>query len=247
MIRPRRSTVLVLGLLLAGSIACGAAASPAATLVGATATRPAAVATPASGEATSQSSESTSQANASTDDIRLELAESGNEARYRVREQLANLSLPSDAVGKTSAVTGAIVLHPDGTLAGDQSKFVVDVTGLTSDQNRRDNFVRRNVLETGTYPTVEFLPNQVIGLPSPLPTSGEVTFQLAGDLTIHGVTRPTTWQVTATVHDGRELAGTASTAFTFADFELNQPRVPVVLSIEDTIKLEIDFHMVRAG
>ncbi len=235
-----RSTALILILLLAASVACGAAATASPAPVQATSTQAAAVVTPASGE-------TASGASATADAIRLELAQSGNEARYRVREQLANLSLPSDAVGKTSAITGAIVLNSDGTLVSGQSKFVVDVTGLTSDQNRRDNFVRRNVLETSTFPTVEFLPSQIVGLPSPLPTSGEVTFQLAGDLTIHGVTRPSTWQVTATVTDGRELAGTASTAFTFADFELNQPRVPVVLSIEDTIRLEIDFYLQRAS
>jgi hypothetical protein len=36
-----------------------------------------------------------------------------------------------------------------------------------------------------------------------------------------------------------------STAFTFDDFQLNQPRVPIVLSVADTIRLEYDFRLVR--
>jgi hypothetical protein len=64
---------------------------------------------------------------------------------------------------------------------------------------------------------------------------------------VHGITHSVTWDVTATVVDGRELTGTALTSFTFADFSLQQPRVPTVLSIEDTIKLELDFHFVRAN
>src|ERR1051325_10373757 len=40
--------------------------------------------------------------------IRLVLAPDGTEARYRVREQLAELSLPSDAVGVTHDVTGRL-------------------------------------------------------------------------------------------------------------------------------------------
>jgi hypothetical protein len=32
--------------------------------------------------------------------------------------------------------------------------------------------------------------------------------------------------------------------FTFKDFSLEQPRVPVVLSVADTIKLEYDFRFV---
>ena len=37
----------------------------------------------------------------------------------------------------------------------------------------------------------------------------------------------------------------ASTAFTFDDLKLEPPRVPVLLSVADTIRLEIDFDIVR--
>jgi len=176
--------------------------------------------------------------------LRLVLAAEGNEARYRVQEQLANVSLPSDAVGVTSAVTGQLVVNADGTLVRDESKFVVDLTTLKSDQSRRDNFIKNNTLETRQYPTAEFAPTEAPGLPSPLPTSGSVTFQLVGDLTVHGVTHPTTWEVTAQIVDGPALAGSATTSFTFADFGMTAPRVSVVLSVEETIKLELDFHLV---
>jgi polyisoprenoid-binding protein YceI len=168
-------------------------------------------------------------------------------ARYRVREQLANVSLPSDAVGRTSAVSGAIVINADGSIASDQSKVSVDITGLKSDRSQRDRYLQNNVLQTSKYPAAEFVPTSVTGLPSPLPTSGAVAFQLTGDLTVHGVTKSVTWDVTATAADGKDLTGTATTSFTFADFGLTQPRVPVVLSVEDTIRLELDFHMVKAN
>src|SRR5262245_2825711 len=37
-------------------------------------------------------------------------------ARYKVTEQLAGISFPSDAVGTTAAITGAIIVNPDGTI-----------------------------------------------------------------------------------------------------------------------------------
>ena len=37
------------------------------------------------------------------------------------------------------------------------------------------------------------------------------------------------------------MTGKAATAFTFKDFAIDQPRVPVVLSVADTIRLELDF------
>jgi hypothetical protein len=41
--------------------------------------------------------------------IRLVVLPEKSEARYRVREQLVGVSLPSDAVGVTKAITGTIV------------------------------------------------------------------------------------------------------------------------------------------
>lgn len=64
-----------------------------------------------------------------------------------------------------------------------------------------------------------------------------------GDLTVRGVTKPTTWQVDA-AFDGGRITGTATTTFPFSEFGLTQPRVPVVLSVADTIKLEYTFSLV---
>ena len=77
-----------------------------------------------------------------------------------------------------------------------------------------------------------------------LPTSGSHTFDVIGNLTVRGVTRPTTWRVKAEAKGG-QVTGAASTAFTFKDFNMEQPRVPIVLSVADTIKLEYDFRLRR--
>ena len=68
-------------------------------------------------------------------------------------------------------------------------------------------------------------------------------FQIVGLLTIHGVTRPATWTVLASAGDGTKLTGTASTSFAFEDFKIAQPRMPIVLSIENKITLELDFQL----
>jgi polyisoprenoid-binding protein YceI len=176
--------------------------------------------------------------------VRLQVAASGNEARYRVREQLAGFDLPNDAVGRSSAVTGGLVLDSVGRVVPADSRITVDVSGITSDRDRRDGYVRRRILQTDSFPDVILRPTAVSGLPWPLPSSGSRAFALTGDLTVKGVTRPTTWQVTA-AFQGDTVTGLAATAFTFADFGLAQPRVPVVLSVGDTIRLEYDFRLVK--
>jgi polyisoprenoid-binding protein YceI len=90
----------------------------------------------------------------------------GTVARYKVREQLAGISFPSDAVGTTQAVTGTIVVNPDGTIDAAKSKITVDLTTIQSDQQMRDGYVRNNTLETQKYPTLEFVPKRAVGLPS---------------------------------------------------------------------------------
>jgi polyisoprenoid-binding protein YceI len=180
---------------------------------------------------------------AAADSLWLVTAPGGNSARYRVREQLVGFDLPNDAVGTTGAVTGTIIIGADGKVSP-ASKFVVDVTPLKSDKERRDGFVQNRLLETAKYPTVNLTITSVDKLHLPLPASGPVMFDLKGDLTVRGMTKPTTWHVTGTTN-GTQAAGTAVTAFTFEDFGITKPKVPVVLSVADTIKLEYDFHLIK--
>lgn len=176
--------------------------------------------------------------------IRLVVAPTGNEARYRIQERLAGMDLPYDAVGVTNGIAGEILIGANGQVVADQSLITVDVTKLKSDKDRRDTFVQRRLLETAEHPTVDLVPTALRGLPNPIPTTGSKTFLMVGNLTVKGVTRPTTWRVTANFQ-GKKVTGKAATSFTFAQFGLTQPRVPVVLSLADTIKLEYDFNMVR--
>jgi len=176
--------------------------------------------------------------------IRFVIASAGNEARYRVREQLMGANLPNDAIGATKMITGTILAYPDGRIVQDSSKIIIQADSLKSDKDRRDGFLRRRTLETEKYPTVELIPSEIRGFNGKLPASGTATFQLLGDLVLKGVPHPTVWNVTARA-EGNDVAGSASTAFTFKDVGLDQPRVPVVLSVADTIKLEYDFKLVR--
>jgi polyisoprenoid-binding protein YceI len=182
--------------------------------------------------------------------IRFTVAGSGNAARYRVREQLMGRDRENDAVGETQQVTGAITIDSSGSVIPGQSRFVVSTSGLRSDSDRRDGYVRRRLLETQQHPTVELVPTALRGLPARLPSAGQpsgpITFELVGDLTVRGVTRHTTWRVTAR-QIGGQVTGTASTSFTFADFGITPPRVPIVLSVADTIGLEYDFTLTRDG
>jgi polyisoprenoid-binding protein YceI len=175
---------------------------------------------------------------------RYVVAEQGNEARYRVREQLLGFDFPNDAVGVTGRITGVVMVDGEGGLA-DGSHIVVDLSALTSDSDRRDNFIRRRTLNTETHPEAVFVPRRVRGLAGPLPPSGEVSFRIEGDMTVREATRAVVWEVVAR-RAGEAVVGTATTRFPFSHFDLEIPRVRSVLSVDDDIRLEYDFRFVPA-
>jgi YD repeat-containing protein len=219
-----------------GAATSGTATS--STAMGGTATRSAAPSTAPSGTATSGTAPSGSTAGR----VVLVVDPSQSQVSYTAHEQLVGHTLPNDAVGKTSAVSGQIVLDATGQPVASASKITVDLTTLQSDESRRDNYIKRNTLETSKYPQATFVPKSITGLSWPLPTSGQAQFQLTGDLTVHGVTKTVTWQVTATFNQNT-VQGTATTQVTFEDFGMQPPKVPVVLRVEDNLVLTANLHL----
>ena len=191
-------------------------------------------------EATSASTDAQDEEADQPEVLTFNLVEGQNEARYLAEEQLARIGF-NVAVGKTSDVTGTIAIRTDGTIVADQSKIVVDLRTLTSDSDRRDGFIQGRTLRTAEFPHAELVLTEAKGLSDPLPNSGDVQFQLIGDLTVRGVAKPTTWDVEAEI-TGNELIGTAVTKVTITGFGMDLPLVGSVLSIEDEIDLEIDFR-----
>ena len=170
----------------------------------------------------------------------------GSSASYRVTEQLAGIDFPNEAVGTTTGVTGTIQILPDGSLAPN-SKLVVDLKGLSSDQGMRDGYLRNRTLETDKFPDSVFVPTSITGVPKMVPSTGQVGVALTGNLTIHGVTKPVTFKGIATL-DPRSstVAGRALTTFTFADFGLTKPTLARLMSVDDKITLELVYKFKRS-
>ena len=163
-----------------------------------------------------------------------------------MQEQLAGVDLPNDAVGSTGAVSGQLVLRPDATLVMPASRISVDLRELTSDDPRRDSFIKQNTLLTGQFPFAEFVPARAEGLPGPLPQSGERAFRLIGMLTVRGTPKEVAWEARAR-RDREQLTGQATTTVRFGDFGMSPPRVPLVLSIMDEIRLELALVAAQDG
>ena len=171
---------------------------------------------------------------------------SGNEitANYRVTEQLARLPSPIQAVGYTNSITGGIYIDSLGN-PDSNSILSIDLSSLKSDESNRDNYLKRNSLETDKFPEAVFEIKDIIGLDTEsLMNTGKNDFemQLVGDLTIHGVTKTKTWNITASSESGK-LKGKGSVSFPFSDFDMKIPQLFFIISVEDKITLELDFDI----
>ena len=165
----------------------------------------------------------------------------GTIARYKVEEVLASTGFKI-AIGETTDVSGEVVFDADGNVVADESRIALQAATLRTDSNRRDGYVRNRTLETDTWPEVVFVPKSFDGLPSPISdASGPAEFTITGDLTVRDQTREVTWAAAAEFAGDGTVTGSASVEFTFDDFGMDKPRVAVVVSVEDTILLELDF------
>ena len=171
---------------------------------------------------------------------------SGSQAGYRVREQLAFVGAPSDAVGRTDAVSGSMTLVQAGdayqVTAG---SLTVDVSQLASDRSMRDQRIHRIGLESDRYPTATFRLTSPITLPSSAGTGQAFTVQATGDLTIHGTTKRVTIPLQARLNGSRiEVAG--SITFPFEEFGMTPPSIPGFVSVQNNATMEFDLFVEKS-
>ena len=159
-------------------------------------------------------------------------------ATIRVREQVAAIPAPGDAILTTRAFTGVVVLLPDGGFASGSS-FAADLDTLKSDEPLRDEWIKFNTLNTRVYPRAEFTLARVSGVPMPIAAQGEWAATLEGTMKIHGVERPVAWPVQVTRSAG-EVRVRGATAFKFGDYGMAVPANRLILSVVDDVRLEID-------
>jgi polyisoprenoid-binding protein YceI len=160
---------------------------------------------------------------------------------YRVQEQLASIGA-NTAVGRTPDVYGTLTLQRTTVTAVD---ITANLEELRSDDDRRDNQLRQQALESGQYPTGHFVLTEPIQLGA-LPQDGQTLSVTAkGNLTIHGVTKAVSIPLKATRHSA-VMTVTGSLTITFADYNIQKPTSFFVLSVDDHGIMEFQLHFVHA-
>ncbi len=160
---------------------------------------------------------------------------------YRVNEVLGGVG-DFTAVGRTAAVTGELV----GTdLVIDSVSIKADLTLLASDNGARDGQMRRQGLETDTFPEASFALTEPIVIDA-LPVEGAtLSTTAAGELTLHGVTNVVQVTIEGQIVAGRLLV-IGSTEIAMVDYAIEPPKAPVVASVEEIGIMEFSLVFARS-
>lgn len=158
---------------------------------------------------------------------------------YRIDEQFGGDTLSRTVAGRTALVSGTMVLE-EGTLT--EVTVEGDLTGLTSDEPRRDAYLADHALVTDETPMATFTLTEPVALPDEAEAGQGVSVDVVGNLELHGVTQDVTVDVDACAiaENLIEVAGRAP--IELADYDIEAPDIPGLVRVEDHGIME--FHVV---
>ena len=171
---------------------------------------------------------------------------SGSQVGYRVREQLAFLPAESDAVGRTSQVTGTATLaESKGNLTISAASFDAAVSTLKSDRSMRDEKIHEIGLESSRYPTATFVLSKAVALPADAGTGAVARASVSGVFEIHGTSKQETIPVEFRV-SGSTLQAAGSLTFPWSEFGMAAPTIGGFVTVTGKATMEFDLRLQRA-
>jgi polyisoprenoid-binding protein YceI len=152
-------------------------------------------------------------------------------------------------VGTTSEVAGQVLFDPVDPASAEFSEILINARTLETDRANRDRAMRSAVvLDSGSdeHEFISFMPTAIEGLDGPIAVGDEITFDIAGDLTIKGTTQPVTFSVTVVLEAADRLSGRAEAEVLRTDFGIDIPRAPGVADVTEEVTITLEFVAVQA-
>lgn len=159
----------------------------------------------------------------------------GNDGKSWVGFHLEDTLEEIDA--DTKKVSGAIDVDP-ANLAAASVQLTVDTASLDSGMKMRDDDMRETYLETKKYPAATFKSTSVTG-PASIAPGQSADLKVAGDLTLHGVTRRIVVPVHVTLESPKHAHVTSKFTIRMSDYNVTIPQ-KLVLSVANEVDVKFD-------
>ena len=201
------------------------------TAAGAIVVTPTATSLPATGTSTSTTATSHT----------FQIVPAQTTASYSVYENLIFQNKPNnDAIGTTHSVKGSFGVQTGASPVVNAMTITVDLSTLQTDSQMRDNYVRRNALQTDTYPTATFVSVSTQGMPTNYTDGQNVHFQLTGNLTMHGKTNKAVFDVQGKL-SGTTITGTATSTIYMTDYGITPPNLANIAISQNKVLVTLTF------
>jgi len=137
----------------------------------------------------------------------------------------------------TKKVSGSV--NADlANLAASSVSLTVDTASLDSGMKMRDDDMRETYLETKKFPTATFKSTNVTG-PASLDAGQSADLKVAGDLTLHGVTRRIVVPVHVTLESAKRAHLTSKFTIRMSDYNVTIPE-KLVLAVANEVDVRFD-------
>jgi polyisoprenoid-binding protein YceI len=162
-------------------------------------------------------------------------------AHFKVRHMMI-----SNVKGEFSRVTGSVEFDVSN-LAASHVEATIDAATVSTREPDRDKHLKsRDFLDVNRYPTIAFRSTTIV-------STGEDSYEVAGDLTIRGVTRQVSLQVESVTPEVKDPDGllrrgaSATTRIQRKDFGLTWNAVLESggFVVGDDVEITIDVELVR--
>ena len=171
-------------------------------------------------------------------------------------ESLASFTLEEDlrgvrttVVGSTNELGGRVTVDLADPSASSIGTILVNARTLETDNSFRNRALRSQILKSARdeFEFIVFEPRELANFSADSVSVGEtISFDVLGDLTVAGATRPVTFAVEVKMDSETQISGSADVNLLHADFGLVIPDVRSVANVTDDVDLRLDF-VARAG
>ena len=143
--------------------------------------------------------------------------------------------------GKTNSVSGTVVADPAKANSA-KIEIAIDLASLDTGIALRNHEMRERYLQTGRFPTATFKSVSVDG-PASVAANQPVDVKIAGDFTLHGVTRRLTLPARVVLLQDNRMHVTSQFNVHMPDYDIHVPK-NILVTVDDMIPVRLDLYAV---
>lgn len=144
--------------------------------------------------------------------------------------------------GTTDKVSGTMTLDPADLGAGVSAAISVEAASIKTGNGIRDGHMRDNHLQVKEHPEIKFTLNN-FALDGALPPGVAKTYTVAGEFSLHGVTRTISVPVEVTYIPSeaeKKIRVVGHFSVSLADYNIPRPQF-LIMRLDDVQRITVDF------